>query len=92
MMLYLYLATTDYLGGEIYYKLPYILFKYDLPQQNGFFAFKMSLIFLHHLFLNSPLGLNVFLHDLFLNFKKETLLKSKCHSFIYFMHQDYFCW
>lgn len=35
MMLYLYLATTDYLGGEIYYKLlPYILFEYDLPQQN----------------------------------------------------------
>lgn len=88
MMLYLHLATTDYLGGEIYYKLlPYIPFEYDLPQQNVFFfAFKISLIFLHHLFLNSPLGLNVFLHDLFLNFKKETLLKSKCHIFICSMH------
>lgn len=41
MMLYLYLATTDYLGGELYYKLlPYILFEYDLPQQNIFLHLK----------------------------------------------------
>lgn len=41
MMLYLYLATTDYLGGEICYKLlPYILFEYDLPQQNVFLHLK----------------------------------------------------